>query len=646
MNRQFKGINALVHVCLVLLVATWCGLTQAQVPDKLNYQGYLTDNVGAPITGSRSMIFTLYDAGGAVKYAETQTVNVASGVFNVAIGSVTAMNLPFDIPYFLGVKVGADPEMTPRQAVLSSPYAQRADTANLLAATATVGGSQITGSINVATLPAVQLSGAIGTAQIANNAVTQAKLSPVVGGTSGKVLGTDGTNLVWQAPAGGGTVTGVSASAPLASSGGIAPNISLTGSVPVANGGTGQATLATNGVLIGQGTGAVSATVGAVGQVLTGAVGAPAWSGSPVLSGNLTLVTPSTATTGNIQKGANRFIHNFGSLNTFIGENAGNFTLTGSFNSASGASALQANTTGSNNTAIGYAALQLNTSGDGNTATGHLALQKNSNGVNNAAYGDAALANETTGGNNTAIGNAALQNITTGISNIGIGFGAGFSLKADSSQNIDIGNAGFVGDSDTIRIGTVGVQFLAYIQGIYNAPALVNGAAVFVEPDGRLGTNPSSRRYKDDIADMNAASNALMQLRPVTFHYKSDHNPAGPTLQYGLVAEEVAEVYPGLVAHSADGQVQGVMYQFLAPMLLNEYQNQQRTIDAQAWAIRSQTMRIAELERDRQVQLARIEALETRDSELALLRQQAAQLALLQRQVAQLAADRAQLAAK
>jgi len=628
MNRQFKGINALVHVCLVLLVATWYGLTQAQVPDKLNYQGYLTDNVGAPITGARSMIFTLYDAGGAVKYAETQTVNVASGAFNVAIGSVTAMNLPFDIPYFLGVKVGADPEMTPRQAVLSSPYAQRADTANLLAATATVSGSQITGSISVATLPAVQLSGTIGTAQIANNAVTQAKLSPVVGGTSGKVLGTDGTNLVWQTAGGGGTVTGVSASAPLASSGGIAPNISLTGSVPVANGGTGQTTLATNGVLIGQGTGAVSVTVGAVGQVLTGTAGAPAWSGSPALSGNLTLVNPSTATTGNIMKGASAFIHNFGVLNTFIGEAAGNFTMTGSSNTAVGSLALVANTTGVFNTANGSGALQDNTIGTNNTATGYFAMQGNSTGNGNTAYGNLALQSNSTGSDNIAVGSHAGARLTTG------------------SDNIDIGHRGVAGESGVIRIGTLGSQFLTYIIGIYNAPALVNGAAVFVEPDGQLGTNPSSRRYKDDIADMDAASRAMMQLRPVTFHYKNDRNPAGRTLQYGLVAEEVAEVYPGLVAHSADGQIEAVMYQFLAPMLLNEYQNQQRTIDAQAWAIRSQTTRIAELERDRQVQLARIEALETRESELALLKQQAAQLALLQRQVAQLAADRAQLAAK
>ncbi len=105
---------------------------------------------------------------------------------------------------------------------------------------------------------------------------------------------------------------------------------------------------------------------------------------------------------------------------------------------------------------------------------------------------------------------------------------------------------------------------------------------MLIDSQGQLGTASSSRRFKDDIAEMNAASDALMKLRPVTFHYTADRNPSGRRLQYGLIAEDVAEVYPGLVARSADGQVETVMYQFLPPMLLNEYQKQQRTIEALA----------------------------------------------------------------
>ena len=131
-----------------------------------------------------------------------------------------------------------------------------------------------------------------------------------------------------------------------------------------------------------------------------------------------------------------------------------------------------------------------------------------------------------------------------------------------------------------------------------------------IDSAGQLGTANSSRRFKDDIADMAESSSELMKLRPVTFHYKTDQNPAGRTLQYGLIAEEVAEVDPRLVARSADGQIETVLYQFLPPMLLNEYQKQQRTIQAQA-------ARIAELEQDRRVQAAKIASLEQQAARVA-----------------------------
>ena len=229
---------------------------------------------------------------------------------------------------------------------------------------------------------------------------------------------------------------------------------------------------------------------------------------------------------------------------------------------------------GLSNTAIGSAALSRN-SGNFNTATGRRALELN-----------------TTGTYNTAIGLAALASNTTGTQNIAVGAGAGFYTTGNN--NIDIGSDGAAGGSGFIRIGQVGLQFLTYIAGIYNAPALVNGTTVYVEPDGRLGTNPSSRRFKDNITDMNAASSALMNLRPVTFHYKTDQNPSGRTLQYGLIAEEVAEVYPGLVIHSAVGEIDAVAYQHLPPMLLNEFQKQQRTIQAQAADIQKQAIELAE----------------------------------------------------
>jgi hypothetical protein len=134
---------------------------------------------------------------------------------------------------------------------------------------------------------------------------------------------------------------------------------------------------------------------------------------------------------------------------------------------------------------------------------------------------------------------------------------------------------------------------------------------VVIDSTGQLGTISSSREAKNYIADMREASTGLMQLRPVTFHYKVDHDPAGPRLQYGLIAEEVADVYPGMVA-TKDGKPETVMYQYLAPMLLNEFQKQQRTIEVQARGLASerearaaQAQEIAELKRAVEVLMAR-----------------------------------------
>ncbi len=271
-----------------------------------------------------------------------------------------------------------------------------------------------------------------------------------------------------------------------------------------------------------------------------------------------------------------------GSDNTASGAGALGANTTGNSNTASGYQALYANTTGNSNTASGYQALYANTTGYDNTATGYQALAANAIGYQNTASGYQALSANKAGGYNTAFGDEALAN-TTGSSNIALGDQAGVELTT-GNNNIDIGNEGVAGESNTIRIGSGQTRtFIAGIRG--ETTGSLGAIAVLVDQYGQLGTLSSSRRFKEDIADMAGASSGLMRLRPVTFHYKSDQNPAGRTLQYGLIAEEVAEVYPGLVAHSVDGQVETVLYQFLPPMLLNEYQKQQRTIETQQHAI-------------------------------------------------------------
>ena len=125
----------------------------------------------------------------------------------------------------------------------------------------------------------------------------------------------------------------------------------------------------------------------------------------------------------------------------------------------------------------------------------------------------------------------------------------------------------------------------------------MNNAAVLIDTTtGQLGTLTSSRRYKEDIQDMGDASNGLMRLRPVTFRYKQPASDGSKPMQYGLIAEEVAEVYPDLVAHSADGEIETVRYQVLPSMLLNEVQRQQREISAKKDEIRALQERLEKLE--------------------------------------------------
>lgn len=346
---------------------------------------------------------------------------------------------------------------------------------------------------------------------------------------------------------------------------------------------------------------------------------------NPNLGGNLTLVEPSTATAGNIMKGTASFIHDFGTNNTFVGVAAGNFTMLGLGNTAVGFSALTNNQgtgaepgPGDHNTAIGAGALQSNTTGSANTASGYRALSSNTTGGFNTANGQGALVSNTTGTDNTAIGDQALQNNTTGSNNIALGVQAGNNLTT-GGHNIDIGNQGVAAEGNTIRIGDSN-QTKTFISGISGVTTSLAGSAVFVDANGQLGTISSSRRVKDHIADMEEASSSLLKLRPVTFYYKSDRNPKGRTLQYGLVAEEVAEVMPGLVAHSADGKIETVYYQFLAPMLLNEYQKQQREIKAQAALLAKQSAEITALKQQAEHVAGLLDRLERADMRTAAAR--------------------------
>jgi hypothetical protein len=316
----------------------------------------------------------------------------------------------------------------------------------------------------------------------------------------------------------------------------------------------------------------------------TGALGGPAATNNGsgnTASGYEALYSNSTGSNNTASGYVALHANTTGIQNTASGTYALYSNTAGNSNTASGVQALNTNTTGSYNGASGYAALYANTTGSYNSASGYAALYANTTGRYNSASGAQALYVNKTGGGNTASGYAALYANTSGHYNIAEGYKAGFNLKT-GSNNIDIGNPGestdgVAADSGVIRIGTqtpTALQTVTYIAGIYDNTS-VSGLAVVIDSNGQLGTVSSSERFKTAIAPMGSDTAKLERLRPVTFQYKADRQG---TLRYGLIAEEVAKVYPELVVLDKSGRIDGVRYDELAPMLLNEVQQQAATI--------------------------------------------------------------------
>ncbi|MFN7978675.1 MAG: tail fiber domain-containing protein, partial [Vicinamibacterales bacterium] len=127
---------------------------------------------------------------------------------------------------------------------------------------------------------------------------------------------------------------------------------------------------------------------------------------------------------------------------------------------------------------------------------------------------------------------------------------------------------------------------------------------------GQLGTVNSSRRFKEDIQDMGEASSGLMRLRPVTYRYSKAYADGSKPIDYGLIAEEVAEIYPDLVVKTADGQIETVQYQKVNAMLLNEVQKQHREAAAQRDVLAEQRAVIAAQQQALDELKARLAALE------------------------------------
>ncbi len=256
---------------------------------------------------------------------------------------------------------------------------------------------------------------------------------------------------------------------------------------------------------------------------------------------------------------------------------------TGWYNTANGNFSLLANVSGAQNVAVGHKSLYSNNTGSFNTAVGFESLYANQGAIYNTASGYQALKSNTTGYRNTGVGTLTLSSNTSGYSNTALGYQAGAYLNGDFTGNYNI----YIGEnvypvasneSYTIRIGNSN-QIKTFIAGINDS--YIDGSTVLIDSNGRLGIPGSSIRYKEQVQDMENESSSILQLRPVVFYYKPEYSSGSRTLQYGLIAEEVAKTCPNLVGKDPNtGEPRTVYYQQLNSMLLNEIQKQQRKINS------------------------------------------------------------------
>ena len=319
-----------------------------------------------------------------------------------------------------------------------------------------------------------------------------------------------------------------------------------------------------------------------------------------------------------------------GRSNTATGDDALADNTTGDNNTANGDNALAANTTGERNTAIGAGALRENTTTKFNVAVGDGALTS-FNGTDpvsdgaNTALGSVALNVLTGGTRNVAVGRRALGSLTDGNNNVSVGWRAGDNYTGAETNNICIGQGtlGFAGESNSIRIGnnsasqginvinnspalnriTIGDgmtsggitvsrgllgsnisigQFLpspgttTFVGGILNTVPPPGSHAVVIGPNRQLADGTvSSRRFKEDIAPIDKISEGILALKPVTFHFKNDDSNYP---QFGLIAEEVAQVNPDWMTRDPQGEIYGVRYDTIPILLLNEFLKEHRTV--------------------------------------------------------------------
>ena len=326
-----------------------------------------------------------------------------------------------------------------------------------------------------------------------------------------------------------------------------------------------------------------------------------------------TLALTTTGADDNTAVGsAAMFLNTGGHDNVAVGTAALLSNDSGGFNTAVGSFALEANTIGSSNTAVGFQALSSNLASGFHCAFGvNALLNTTTDSFANNAFGVDALDANTTGSRNIAVGDDALGNNVIGSDNTALGDSAGFGITGDNNICIGSGVGGSAGEFDTIRIGdtlapVAGTDSKVFFGGIALKNVGANFAPVLINlVSGQLGTIPSSARFKKDIESMGKSSEVIFSLRPVTFHYKGDETNIP---QFGLIAEEVAKVNPGLILLDKEGNPQSVRYEQINAMLLNEFLKEHKKVEEQQSKIDNQQATITQLKKDFGATIAQLTA--------------------------------------
>ena len=308
----------------------------------------------------------------------------------------------------------------------------------------------------------------------------------------------------------------------------------------------------------------------------------------------------------------------FSNASGFFNVGTGAYSLanntTGIHNTAHGYAALFRNADGTDNTAAGFAALYHNTTAAFNCAFGVEALYNNLTGETNNAFGTGALFANTEGESNNAFGHLALENNTTGIWNNAFGFQA-LDSNVSGSSNTAIGDSAgldITGDGNVCIgegvLGEAAVSDSTYIRNVGSTAQAIGGTVFDVTVDsttGKMGFDPSSRRYKEDIKPMDKASEELFALKPVTFRHKKQIDPK-QHLDYGLIAEDVAKVNPELAIRNGKGEIESLNYKAINAMMLNEFLKEHQKVAEQQATIAELKSTVAQQQKGMDVLTAQL----------------------------------------